>query len=217
MKKTLYSLTLSDEVIREIDMLAHRKGTNRSNLVNQILAEYVNLRTPEQKVGDIFSAIEELMSATQIIPQVTEGAPSMALRSCLEYKYRPTVRYEVELMPAVKNGQIGDLSVVFRTQSSALLGVLTDFFRLWSKIEQKYLPLEPRYHLDDGRFTRTLSCPTSNGSEKTGLSAKELARIISDYIRLFDKSLKAFVAGTMTPDEIAAGYAADLKNRNIII
>ena len=38
MKKTLYSLMLSDEVVREADRLAHQKGTNRSNLINQILA-----------------------------------------------------------------------------------------------------------------------------------------------------------------------------------
>ena len=34
MKKNLYSLTLSDEVVREVDALAHRLGTNRSALVN---------------------------------------------------------------------------------------------------------------------------------------------------------------------------------------
>ena len=46
MKKTLYSLVLNDEVVREVDALAHRMGTNRSNLINQILAEYVNYTTP---------------------------------------------------------------------------------------------------------------------------------------------------------------------------
>ena len=42
MKKNLYSLTLSDEVVRELDALAHRMGTNRSAPVNRILAEYVS-------------------------------------------------------------------------------------------------------------------------------------------------------------------------------
>ena len=217
MKKTLYSLMLSDDVIREIDLLAHRRGTNRSNLVNQILAEHVKLRTPEQRVGDIFSEIEELMSASQIVPQVTAGAPSMALRSCLEYKYRPTVRYEVELYPTVRNGTIGSLSVVYRTQSSALAGVLTQFFALWSRVEKKYLPLEESYLIEDGRFSRTLHYPTANGSEKNELTAKELAQVISDYIRLFDRLLKGYVAGNITPDEVAAQYAVELKNRNILI
>ena len=46
MKKTLYSLMLDDEVVREVDALAHQLGTNRSNLINQIIAEYVNYTTP---------------------------------------------------------------------------------------------------------------------------------------------------------------------------
>ena len=39
LKKTLYSLMLNEEVVREVDVLAHRLGTSRSNLINQILAE----------------------------------------------------------------------------------------------------------------------------------------------------------------------------------
>ena len=58
MKKTLYSLMLSDDVVREIDNLAHRMGTSRSNLVNMILAERVQLRTPEQQISDVFDGIE---------------------------------------------------------------------------------------------------------------------------------------------------------------
>ena len=57
MKKTLYSLVLNDEVVREVDALAHRMGTNRSNLINQILAEYVNYTTPEQRINEVLSAI----------------------------------------------------------------------------------------------------------------------------------------------------------------
>ena len=39
MKKNMYSLMLSGSVVEEIDRLAAEQGTNRSNLVNQILAE----------------------------------------------------------------------------------------------------------------------------------------------------------------------------------
>ena len=38
LKKTLYSLMLNDEVVRDVDMLAHRLRTNRSALSNQMLA-----------------------------------------------------------------------------------------------------------------------------------------------------------------------------------
>ena len=59
MKKNLYSLTLSDDVVREIDALAHRMGTNRSALVNRILAECGSVPTPERRSNDLFAAIEE--------------------------------------------------------------------------------------------------------------------------------------------------------------
>ena len=45
MKRTLYSLMLSDDVVRAVDELAHSLGTNRSSLINQILADYVSITT----------------------------------------------------------------------------------------------------------------------------------------------------------------------------
>ena len=60
MKKCMYSLMLSPDVVREIDILADKQNTNRSNLVNQILAEYVSLITPEKHVKNIFDVVEQM-------------------------------------------------------------------------------------------------------------------------------------------------------------
>ena len=69
MKKTLYSLMLNEEVVRQVDALAHRLGTNRSNLINQILAEYVDYVTPERRINDILSAVEQLLSPSrELVP-----------------------------------------------------------------------------------------------------------------------------------------------------
>ena len=57
MKKTVYSLVLSEDVVREIDKLATRRGTNRSNMVNQILAEYTSLITPEKRMSHLLSEV----------------------------------------------------------------------------------------------------------------------------------------------------------------
>lgn len=54
LQKSLYSLMLMDDVVREIDRLALQQNTNRSNFINQILAEYVSLMTPEKRIGNIF-------------------------------------------------------------------------------------------------------------------------------------------------------------------
>ena len=57
MKKTVYSLVLSEDVIREVDKLAYQSGTNRSNMVNQILAEYVSLITPEKRMSHLLAEV----------------------------------------------------------------------------------------------------------------------------------------------------------------
>ena len=94
MKKTLYSLMLNEEVVREVDALAHRLGTSRSNLINQILAEYVNYTTPERRINDIFSALEQLISPSrELVPFFSPNSSTMSLKSSLQYKYRPTVKY----------------------------------------------------------------------------------------------------------------------------
>lgn len=157
MKKNLYSLTLSDEVVREVDALAHRLGTNRSALVNRILSEYVSVPTPERRINDIFEAIEALVSPSrELVPFFAPNSQSMSLKSSLAYKYRPTVKYEVDLDGG--EDTLGTLNVVFRTQSAELIAALTDFFRLWARIEN--VCLAPALggtiacSLYDGRFVR---------------------------------------------------------------
>ena len=133
MKKTLYSLMLNEEVVREIDRMAHRMGTNRSALINQILADYTSVVTPERRIESIFHEIEQLVApARDLVPFFAPHTTSMSLKSSLEYKYRPTVKYEVALYGDKQEG-LGELAVIFRTQSAQLLQSMTQFFRLWKQ------------------------------------------------------------------------------------
>ena len=214
-KKTLYSLMLNDEVVREVDALAHRLGTNRSNLINEILAEYVNYTTPERRINDILSAIQEMMLPSgDLIPFFAPHSDSLSLKSSLEYKYRPTIKYEVELYRS--GGEtIGELSVVFRTQSAPLLAAMTEFFRLWKRLEDAHLaPLTGRrlsYSLYDGKFVRSLAAPDKN------CSAEELAAAISDYVQLFDKLMKGFLSGRLDAHEVEAAYYSHLIRTQVHI
>ena len=215
MKKTLYSLVLNDEVVREVDALAHRMGTNRSNLINQILAEYVNYTTPEQRINEVLSAIEQLMAPSRdLVPFFSPNSYSMSLKSSLEYKYRPTVKYEVELYRGAGE-QIGELTVLFRTQSMALIQGMTDFFRLWKQIEDAHLqPLigtKIDYALYEGKFVRSIAAPDKD------CSTQELASALSDYITLFDKLLKGYLAGRYSPHEIEGAYCSYLNNASLYI
>ena len=215
MKKTLYSLVLNDEVVREVDALAHRMGTNRSNLINQILAEYVNYTTPEQRINQVLSTIEELMAPSrELVPFFSPNSYTMSLKSSLEYKYRPTVKYEVELYRGVGDS-IGELTVLFRTQSMALIQSMTEFFRLWKQLEDAHLkPLTGQsidYALYDGKFVRSIAVP---GKDCT---AQELAAALSNYITLFDKLLKGYLADRYSPHDIEGAYCSYLNNASIYV
>ena len=216
MKKTLYSLMLSDDVVREIDSLAHRRGTNRSALVNQILAEYVDLITPERRINDIFRQIGELLSADrELVPFVAPGASTMSLKSSLQYRYRPTVKYSVELYRNA-DGALGELSVVFRTQSEELLSAMDAFFRMWKVIEDEliaaYLPRPAEYALYSGRFTRSIALPA--GRDYT---TNDVAEAISAYVRLFDRLMKGYLAGSLRPEQIRSEYIQWLRQGNMIL
>lgn len=215
MKKTLYSLMLQDEVVREVDLLAHRLGMNRSALINQILAEYVNYTTPERRISDVLSAVEQLMGlSTELVPYLSPNSSTVSLKSSLEYKYRPTVKYEVALSRG-GDGTFGEISVLFRTQSAALIAAMTDFFRLWKSIEDAHLA--PRlterieYALYDGKFVRSLAAPQRD------CTAEELAEALSGYITLFDRLMKAYVGGRMDARGVEAAYCDALRSAALIL
>ena len=215
MGKALYSLMLNDEVVREVDALAHRLGTNRSNLINQILAEHVNYTTPERRINDVLSAISELMTPSrELVPFFAPNSFSMSLKSSLDYKYRPTVKYEVELYRGAGE-MIGELSVVFRTQSEALIAAMTDFFRLWKRIEDAHLAprfgMSISYALYDGKFVRSISAPDRD------CTADELASALSEYIKLFDKLMKNYLTGRLDAHEVEAAYYSQMINSGLHI
>ena len=215
MKKTLYSLMLNDEVVREVDILAHRMGTNRSALINQILAEYVDYTTPERRINDILSTVDRLMqSSRELVPFFSPNSFSMSLKSSLEFKYRPTVKYEVELYRGAEDS-IGQLTVLFRTQSDFLIRGMTDFFRLWKQIEDAHLApltgMRADYALFDGKFIRSLSAPDRD------CSSEELASALSEYIQLFDRLLKAYLGGRLDGHDVEAAYYSHMINSDVHI
>ena len=198
MKKTMYSLMLAEDVIREIDRLAAEKSTNRSNLVNQILAEYVSMTTPEKHVQNIFDIIERFIgqqSGYLLYSQPNDM--TMSIKSSLQYHYRPTIRYEVEMYRS-PDKTLGQLKIIFRTTSSELLLELTRFFKIWIQLENIYIKnfFEKgaiEYGMENGRFLRTFAVP--NDSDYT---EEQIGNAISHYIATFDEMLKNYLAGRYT-------------------
>ena len=195
MKKSMYSLMLSEDVIRAVDKLAAEQATNRSNLVNQILAEYLSVTTPEKHVQNIFDIIEHMIgnnSAYVLYSQPHDM--TMSIKSSLHYHYRPTIRYEVE-MYRMPNETIGQLKIIFRTTSSALLLELTHFFKIWMQLENIYIKHffaknAVQYGMENGRFLRTFAVPNDSS-----YGEEEIGKAIGNYISTFDEMLKAYLAG----------------------
>ncbi len=192
MKKNMYSLILAEDVVDEIDKMADAEGTNRSYLINRILADYVGIDTPEKTITDIFKRIENIFGGASDTINYRNHDNTLSIKSALKYKYRPTLRYEVELYRS-PTGAIGELNVNFRTQSPELLTKLTEFFGLWRKMEELYVTSLYKndrisYSLEENKWTRSLCIPSDRHYDPETLSYA-----ISNYVKVFDKLLKNYL------------------------
>lgn len=202
MKKSVYSLVLSDDVIAAVDRAAYQNGLSRSAMINRILADAVSYTTPEQRMGEIFSQVERLLSG-EVFQSLSQPSDSMmSLRSALAYKYNPNVRYSVELYPD-RPGQ-GELRVSLRSQSSALILYLGQFFRLWAKIEQAYMGGADCV-IQDGKYARRLQLPAR-------LSDREQGAVLAGYIRAMEQGLRAFFHSLDDPRQAAAAVEQAYQN-----
>lgn len=216
MKKNMYSLMLSKTLIEEIDKLAYKQNTNRSNLINQILAQHLSLSTPEMHIKEIFNALSIIManSDTFLVQNMNSGS-ILCIKSVLAYKYRPTIKYSIELYKH-NNGYFGALKIQFRTQSELLLDTLASFFEIWIKLElrnvQPSLSVKILYKTDIGRFERSFIMPEKNIDNDT------LSTAISSYINMFDNVLKKYIQNpNITFYDIENYYLEFLNDCNLII
>lgn len=195
MKKSVYSLVLSDSVVEAVDKAAYLKGQSRSNYINSILAEHLSCITPEKRMKNIFDVLETIAQTEEAFRIQRQQSDFMfSLLSSLQYKYRPTIRYQIELYPMPQNGTIGEFKIIYRTQSEDFAKLMKNFFVMWAKTERRFLgnifsksPI--KYSAGDGRLIRTLKVPTGKG-----ISENELAKVISDYIGMFDRTLKEYIS-----------------------
>ncbi len=216
MSKSLYSLILSDEIVNRIDIAAKQQNTNRSNLINQILAEYVSVVTPEKRINDIFAFIDGLINRDIFATAIEPYERTMSLKSSLDYKYRPTIKYDVELFRR-EDKIIGELKVISRTQSPDLMYKLHNFFQIWTNLEQNYLSRiydndDIAYSFSNGKITRTFAIPYDRM-----YSIEETAQAINDYIKMFDDLINSFIGGKfLTVSDMERRYVQYLNNSLLI-
>lgn len=199
MKKSVYSLVLMDDVVNVIDDMAYQMNTSRSNLINQILAEHVSYITPEMRMKDIFDCVRTMMdNHFQIQGQASDAM--LSIRSPLRFKYKPTIRYRVELLREMKESTFGFLSVSFRTQSVQLIIALDSFFQLWYAMENKYIGKYfengIEYEYSDGKFIRHLKI----AENVSHIDSDKLGKALGEYIRLMDSEIKIYFENLDFPE-----------------
>ena len=112
MGKSVYSLALSDEIIAEVDRLAYQNGTNRSGLINSILAEYLQFTTPEQRMREVFDRMEKLLLSTEAEHPAFQ---LLSLPSDTMFNLRSAIRY---------------------------IEAMKQFYELWTEVEKNHRDVE---------------------------------------------------------------------------
>lgn len=215
--KSIYSLVLSDDVVEAVDRLAAGSGLSRSAMVNQLLAERVRCVTPEMRLKSITSAIRSAVGSGFFLTEQPSAA-TVACRTALKYRYKPTLRYSVEVYGAGSK-RAGELRVTVRTQSEQLYADLSRFFTCWTALEQKYIAgrisQDILFAIEPGRFTRTLNMPPE------GIPDEKLGQAVADYMAMLDEAMKQYFAELPDADraEQAAerSYAATITQQKVII
>ena len=193
MSKSVYSLVLTDEIVRAIDSLAYRMNSSRSALIDRILAEKLSMQTPEIRMRNIMENIGSFFDDEIFRLQTASGDGGMLIKSPLPYKYKPTIRYSVELLR--EDRYLGRLKVSFRTQNMALMELMNDFLTCFANIERRHLSrfdgIDVVMQIDNDKMVRMLNKPIL----KDGRSVSDpnlIAEAIADYVNFLDRAIKLY-------------------------
>ena len=191
MTRSLYSLILGDDIVAAVDALAAQKGTSRSNYINQVLAKHVQCITPEQQMQRVFANLTHQMDEAFRIQEQGSNA-LLSILGSVQYKYRPTIRYRVELLRNMQQEKVGRLKISCRTQNQTLLDAMAQFFRFWVKLEQKY---DANSACAQGLYQIESGCMTMALLRSGAATDEQLGEIVGNYIRMFHAVLQSYFAG----------------------
>lgn len=196
MKKSVYSIVLSDRVVSAVDALAYREGTSRSAVINRVLSEYLSMDTPERQMKRLLDEVVSSLSESEtlrILPTLSDGF--LSVRAPLRFKYNPTIKYSVELTSGADGAQ-GELRAAARTQSASLTAALDDFFGCFARALGL---LETVYRIDSGRYVQRFSIEEPDPRRAAGL--------LSEYIKFLQTAVNAYFE--QLPDTGAARKATE--------
>lgn len=208
MGKSVYSIVLDDDVVSIIDVLSAKQGTSRSNMINRILAQHISLPTAETMLSDVYNSMDEFLSEhSSLALQLLGNGSIINMRSALQYKYNPSIKYTVEIYE--KGDYIGQLKISMRSQNKQLIDILDNFFYLWAKLEMSFANIsKDDFSFKIGRYQRYLRTYNCNDYTDYG---NDIAR----YIDLLDKCLKEYFNFYTISPKIANQNVTSLYANNI--
>ncbi len=185
MSKSLYSLILNDEVISMVDKMARVNGISRSSMVEKILANAVSYETPEIRANNIFEEFERIFKNNSTMRYLEQPSQYMGtIMGALDYRYNPAIKYSVELFP--NSDKLGQLKVTLRTQNSALLELMSDFYKYYIYLEKTYYNENATYLFEGNKFIRLFDYPNAI------ITTKQLAEKLTLYVQDFDELLSVY-------------------------
>ncbi|BES64705.1 hypothetical protein SANA_11440 [Gottschalkiaceae bacterium SANA] len=191
MSRSLYSLILSDRVVEAIDREAYLQQSNRSRLIERILAEYAGVETKEAQVREMMEEIAKRLSAQkhiQVLPN--RETQSLVYQAPIRFKYNPTLRYRLEWQEIDGDHQ-AVLKIFSRTTSRSLADALETFFLQMNRWETEYVPFmqgENCLYRNEGKGTIQFVKILYVGSS----AYEEVSRLISRYLRLLNTAIEQY-------------------------
>lgn len=187
MEKSVYSLMLFDDIVEKIDELASVLKTNRSQLVNDIIAEHLGLMTPEQKIQRIIENLYNSLSKTLTVHEIKKNT-SIKFGKNLNYKYKPEIKYCFEFAGS-GNKKYAVLKISSRTTSKNLNSLFDKFFSLIKQLEinnNVYRESEKETSIKY-KFIREFR---NKGSLNRDLN--EVSQFLTNYLQMIDQAMNLF-------------------------
>lgn len=187
MKKSVYSLMLFEEIVEEIDHIAVEHNTNRSQLINDILADYLGLMTPEQKIQRILQKLKENFQDRLSISQMNKNS-SIHFGKNIKYKYRPKIKYSYEFSGTGEK-KYAVLKISSRSKSVELNQLIDTFFSEIADLERRNnfnLGTIPS-NIPEHKFIREFK---SSGSVNRDIN--DVTKFLTNYLNMVDEALNLF-------------------------
>ena len=210
MKKTTYSIVLNKDVIGKIDNMAFLMNTNRSNLINNILSEYVSIETPQNAINHVFEVVRDGAKAGANLQLEENSAKSVVVtKSALKYKYNPSIKYILG-MYYDKDKFIGSLKIMIRTQNEKLITLLEQFFNILEATEKGYIDFkENSFHkVENGKLERIFVFPNDDehSSDKIGSAVFNYMDMIDGLIKIYFRNFENLGYTVDTIDKLYKTY-----------